>query len=209
METRLAWLAAIFSGIAAIGGILVALAGFWTAYETRQQTRIENENAQLDRTGVVTRMCDEVHSALMQTGQDLFNLDGLSGKSDYIEHEERTDLLAASSRKPTYFLECQLTNASRVPIFDVTFYSTVLYHNARTSKRQQNDDPIEVIEPEQTRTYWIENLRDSSVRFYEPDEIRYYRFPDMQVLQDQKLLPLEGYYWTLRRNRDPKPIEPL
>jgi hypothetical protein len=209
METRLAWLAAIFGAVAAIGGILVAVAGFWTASETRQQTKIALEQARLDSTGVVTRVCDEVHSGEMRTGDDLFTLTGASGDSDYILHEERVDLLAASSKTPKYYLECRLKNATRVPIFNVLFYTTVSYHRHPVRKRKHNDDEIEVLEPGESRTIWVEDSDNSPVIFHEPDHVQYLRFPDMKTIQNQPLLPLNHYFWTLKRDADPISDEPL
>jgi hypothetical protein len=43
VETRLAWLSAVFAGIAAIGGLLAAGAGIWAAQIARQQLTIDQQ----------------------------------------------------------------------------------------------------------------------------------------------------------------------
>ncbi|HEY1656321.1 MAG TPA: hypothetical protein VGF86_14550 [Candidatus Tumulicola sp.] len=209
MELRLARLTALFSLIAALTGFLVAGAGFWTAYEAQQQTRLALDESLLDKTGVVTRECDMVHRALMRTGDDLFLIDGAFGDSDYIDHEERGDLLETISKTPTYYLECRLKNPTRVPIFNLTFYSTVSYHNDTVRRRRHNDDAIQVLEPGETRTIWVLEANNARTIFHEPDFVEYYLFPAMNTLIRQALLPRNSLYWTIKRSQDPTPSEPM
>ncbi|HEY2476024.1 MAG TPA: hypothetical protein VGI19_14635 [Candidatus Cybelea sp.] len=209
MELRLAWLTALFSLVAAVAGFLVAGAGFWTAYEAQKQARIALDEAKLDETGIVTRECDMVHRTLMQTGDDLFLIDGAFGDSDYIEHEERTDLLDTASKTPTYFLECRLKNPTRVPIFDLTFYGTVSYHDNKIRRRRHNDDAIQVLEPGESKTIWVLEANNVSATFHEPDHVQYYLFPDMKTLVSQPLLPRNAFYWIIKRSSDPTPNEPI
>ncbi len=207
-DTRLAWLAVIFSGIAAFGSFLVAGAALWATYEARHPAPSTVADPAPDPvTDGVIRTCGIAHSSLMHTGDDLFLLGGSSGDAQYLSHEERGALVAASASRAKYFLECHLQNPSRVSIFNVTFYAGVSYRGGRQRTRKHNPDPIEVIGPGETRTIWIEDKDDNSVIVHSPGRIRYYRFPDMNNLQDQALQPPDGAFWTLKRDADPVPSQ--
>ena len=67
----------------------------------------------------------------MRAGDDLFLLAGSSGDAQYLSHEERGALVAASVSHAKYFLECRLQNPTRVSIFNVTFYAGVSYHGGK------------------------------------------------------------------------------
>jgi len=205
-DTRLAWLAVIFSGVAAVGGFFVAGAALWAVHEARQSPETAAAAAASDPApdGVI-RTCGLARSSLMRTGDDLFLLGGASGDSQYLSHEERGALVAASASRARYFLECRLQNPTRVSIFNVTFYAGVSYHGGRKRTRKHNPDPIEVIGPGETRTIWIEDKDDNSVIVHSPGRIAYYRFPDMNALQDRPLQPADGDFWTLKRDADPVP----
>jgi hypothetical protein len=207
-DTRLAWLAVIFSGIAAFGSFLVAGAAFWAAYEVRQPARSTVADAPPDPVADgVMRTCGIARSSLMRTGDDLFLLRGSSGGAQYLAHEERGALVAASASRAKYFLECHLQNPTHVSIFNVTFYAGVSYHGGKQRTRKHNPDPIEVIGPGETRTIWIEDQDDNSVIVHSPGRVQYYRFPDMNNLQDQALQPLDDVFWTLKRDADPVPSQ--
>jgi hypothetical protein len=205
-DSRLAWLAVIFSGIAAIGSFLVAGAALWAAHDARQSVKSAVAAAASDPPpdGVI-RTCGLARSLVMRTGDDLFLIDGASGDSQYLSHEERGALLATSASRARYFLECRLQNPSRVSIFNVTFYAGVSYHAGRERTRKYNVDPIEVIGPGETRTIWIEDKDDNSVIVHSPGRIQYYRFPDMNAILDQPLQPADNDFWTLKRDADPVP----
>ncbi|MGA2759518.1 MAG: hypothetical protein ABSF08_04240 [Candidatus Cybelea sp.] len=207
-DTRLAWLAVIFSGIAAFGSFLVAGAALWAAYEVRQPVRSAVADAPADPvTDGIIRTCGIAQSSLMRTGDDLFLMDGASGDARYLSHEERGALVAASASRAKYFLECRLQNPSRVSIFNVTFFAGVSYHGGKQRTRKHNPDPIEVIGPGETRTVWIEDKDDNSVIVHSPGRVQYYRFPDMNNLQDEALQPPDDAFWTLKRDADPVPSQ--
>jgi hypothetical protein len=153
------------------------------------------------------RTCGIARSSLMRTGDDLFLLRGSSGGAQYLSHEERGALVAASASRAKYFLECHLQNPTHVSIFNVTFYAGVSYHGGKQRTRKHNPDPIEVIGPGETRTIWIEDQDDNSVIVHSPGRVQYYRFPDMNNLQDQALQPLDDVFWTLKRDADPVPSQ--
>jgi hypothetical protein len=203
-DTRLAWLAVVFSSVAAIGSFLVAGGALWAAHEARQSVRSTVAAAASDPApdGVI-RTCGLARSSLMRTGDDLFLLGGATGDSQYLSHEERGALVATSASRAKYFLECRLQNPTRVSIFNVTFYAGVSYHGGRQRTRKHNADPIEVIGPGETRTIWIEDKDDNSVIVHSPGRIQYYRFPDMNTVQDQPLQPADGDFWTLKHDADP------
>jgi hypothetical protein len=73
-------------------------------------------------------------------------------------------------------------------------------------KRQHNDAPIEVLEPEETRTVWVEATDEHPVVFHEPDFVEYYRFPDLRTRIAEPLQPANSFYWTLGRDADPKAL---
>ncbi|HLY02769.1 MAG TPA: hypothetical protein VKR56_09800 [Candidatus Cybelea sp.] len=206
-DTRLAWLAVVFSGIAAIGSCLLAGAAFWAAFEARQPAKSSLGDAADPVADGVIRTCGIARSSLMRTGDDLFLLGGATGDSQYLSHEERGALVAVSASRARYFLECRLRNLSRVSIFNVTFYTGVSYHGGKKRTRKHNADPIEVIGPGETRTIWIEDKDDNSVIVHSPGRVQYYRFPDMTNLQDQALQPLDDAFWTLKRDADPVPSQ--
>jgi hypothetical protein len=207
-DTNLAWFAVIFSGIAAIGSFLLAGAVLWAVYQGREPAKVAAQDPPSDPSAVVIRTCDIGHSGLMHTGDDLLMLDGATGRSDYLSHEGRASLLAASSHRPKYFLECRLKNPSHVSIFNLTFYSNVSYHRGRLRKRMHNDDSIEVLGPGESRTIWIEDKDNIPVIVHGPDRVQYYRFPDMNNIQDQSLQPPDDDFWTLKRDSDPLPSQP-
>lgn len=207
-DTRLAWFAVIVSGIAAIGSFLVAGAALWITYENREPAKSPVAEASADaNAGVVIRTCGIARSAMMRSGDDLFLLDGAAGDSQYISHEERGALVAASASRARYFLECRLRNPARVSIFNVTFYAGVSYHGGKKRTRRYNTDPIEVIGPGETRTIWIEDKDNDPVIVHDPGRVQYYRFSDMNTLQDQALQPPDDVFWTLKRDADPVPSQ--
>ena len=208
-DARLAWWAVIFSGAAAFGGFFAAVGGYWAAYEAHRQTTLASDQARLENTGVIVRFCDMAHSELMHTGDDLFTVTGASGDWDYTAAEERSDLLEDVSKKPSYFLECRFTNPTRVPIFNVEFYTTVSYHGDKVHKRRHDDGPFEFIEPGETRTVWIENTDNDPVTFHEPDHVQYYMYPNMDKVHDEPLLPRNDYYDILKKDDDPIPYPSL
>ena len=207
-DTRLVWFAVIFSGIAALCSLLVAGAVLLVTYEARQPT---NTAAAIQSAGpvadAVIRTCGIERTSLMRTGDDLFLIDGAAGDAQYISHEERGALLAVSASRSKYFLECRLKNPTRASIFNVTFYCGVSYHGGRLRTRKHNTDAIEVIGPGRTRTIWIEDKNNNSVIVHDPGRVQYYRFPDMDTLQDQALQPPDDAFWTLRRDADPVPSQ--
>lgn len=73
----------------------------------------------------------------MHAGDDLFLVAGSSGDAQYLSHEERGALVAASVSHAKYFLECRLQNPTRVSILNVTFYAGVSYHGR--SQRARRD----------------------------------------------------------------------
>ena len=207
-DTRLVWFAVIFSGIAALCSLLVAGAVLLVTYEARQPT---NTAAAIQSAGpvadAVIRTCGIERTSLMRTGDDLFLIDGAAGDAQYSSHEERGALVAVSASRSKYFLECRLKNPTRASIFNVTFYCGVSYHGGRLRTRKHNTDAIEVIGPGRTRTIWIEDKDNDSVIVHDPGRVQYYRFPDMDTLQDQALQPPDDAFWTLRRDADPVPSQ--
>jgi hypothetical protein len=208
-DTRLAWFAVVFSGIAAVGSFLVAGAVLWGEYEARQppKSAVVGDAAPDPAGDGVIRTCGIARSSLMRTGDDLFLITGASGGAEYLSHEERGALVATSASRARYFLECRLQNPMSVSIFNVTFYAGVSYHDGRKRTRKHNPDPIEVIGPGETRTVWIEDADNDSVIVHSPGRIQYYRFPDMNNLQDQALQPPDDAFWTLKHDADPVPSQ--
>jgi hypothetical protein len=207
-DTRLAWIAVVVSGIALIGSLFVAWAALRLAHEARQPANSAMADAASDPPpdGVI-RTCGIARSSQMHTGDDLFLIDGASGGAQYISHEERGELVAASASRAKYFLWCRLKNLSRVSIFNVTFYAGVSYRGGKQRTRRHNTDPIEVIGPGEARTIWIEDRDNASIIVHDPGRVRYYRFPDMNTLQDQALEPPDDAFWTLQRDADPSPSQ--
>lgn len=205
-DTRLVWFAVIFSGVAALCSFLVAGAVLLVTYEARQQTKTGVPSAEPVADAVI-RTCGIERTSLMRTGDDLFLIDGAAGDAHYISQEERSALVAVSASRSKYFLECRLKNPTRASIFNVTFYCGVSYHDGRLRTRKHNTDAIEVIGPGRTRTIWIEDEDNDSVIVHDPGRVRYYRFPDMDTLQDQALQPPDDAFWTLRRDADPVPSQ--
>ena len=207
-DTRLVWLAVIFSGVAAVCSFLVAGAVLLVTYEARQAAKTAVAlPSRAPVADAVIRTCGIERTALMRTGDDLFLIDGAAGDSQYISHEERGALVAVSASGSKYFLECRLKNPTRASIFNVTFYCGVSYHGGRLRTRKHNTDAIEVIGPGRTRTIWIEDKDNDSVIVHDPGRVQYYRFPDMDTLQDQALQPPDDAFWTLSRDADPVPSQ--
>ncbi len=207
-DTRLVWFAVIFSGTAAVCSFLAAGAVILATYEARQQTKsaVTPPSAEPVADAVI-RTCGVERTALMRTGDDLFLIGGAAGDSRYISQEERGALVAVSASRSRYFLECRLKNPTRASIFNVTFYCGVSYRGGRVRTRKHNTDAIEVIGPGRTRTIWIEDKDNASVIVHDPGRVQYYRFPDMDTLQDQALQPPDDAFWTLRRDADPIPSQ--
>lgn len=207
-DTRLAWFAVIFSGTAAVCSFLAAGAVILATYEARQQTKsaVTAPSAEPVADAII-RTCGVERTALMRTGDDLFLIDGAAGDARYISQEERGALVAVSASRSKYFLECRLKNPTHASIFNVTFYCGVSYRGGRVRTRKHNTDAIEVIGPGRTRTIWIEDKDNASVIVHDPGRVRYYRFPDMDTLQDQALQPPDDAFWTLRRDADPIPSQ--
>ena len=113
-DTRLVWLAVIFSGVAAVCSFLVAGAVILVTYEARQaaKTAVALPSAAPVADAVI-RTCGIERTALMRTGDDLFLIDGAAGDSQYISHEERGALVAVSASRSKYFLECRLKNPTQ------------------------------------------------------------------------------------------------
>jgi hypothetical protein len=205
-DTHLVWFAVIFSGIAAFCSFVACGALFLVSYEARQPTKTGVPPAQ-PVADVVIRTCGIERTSLMRTGDDLFLIDGAAGNSRYIPHEERSELVAVSASRSKYFLECRLKNPTLGSIFNVTFYCGVSYRDGTLRTRKHNTDPIEVIGPGMTRTIWIEDEDNDSVIVHDPGRVQYYRFPDMDTLQDQALQPPDDEFWILRRGTDPVPSQ--
>jgi hypothetical protein len=207
-DTRLVWFAVIFSGIAAFCSFLVAAAVLLVTYEVHRQTKIAVVVPSADPVaGAVIRTCGIARTSLMRTGDDLFLIDGAGGDSRYISHEGRGALVALSASRSKYFLECRLRNPTRASIFNVTFYCGVSYNGGRVRTRGHNTEAIEVIGPGRTRTIWIEDKNNDSVIVHDPGRVQYYRFPDMNTLQDEALQPPDDAFWTLKRDADPIPSQ--
>jgi hypothetical protein len=207
-DTRLVTLAVIFSGIAALCSFLVAGAVLFVAYEARQPTTtaVAAPGAEPVADAVI-RTCGVERTSLMRTGDDLFLIDGAAGDARYISQEERGALVAVSASRSKYFLEFRLKNPTRASIFNVIFYCGVSYHGGRLRTRKHNTEAIEVIGPGKARTIWIEDEDNDSVIVHDPGRVQYYRFPDMDTLQDQALQPPDDAFWTLRRDADPVPSQ--
>jgi hypothetical protein len=207
-DTRLVWFAVIFSGTAAVCSFLAAGAVILATYEARQQTKSAVTAPSAEPvTDAIIRTCGVERTALMRTGDDLFLIDGAAGDSRYISQEERGALVSVSASRSKYFLECRLKNPTRASIFNVTFYCGVSYRGGRVRTRKHNTDAIEVIGPGRTRTIWIEDKDNASVIVHDPGRVQYYRFPDMDTLQDQALQPPDDAFWTLRHDADPVPSQ--
>jgi hypothetical protein len=207
-DTRLVWVSVIFSGIAAVCSLLLTAAVLLVTYAVHQQPKTAVAVPAADPVAdAVIRTCGIARTSLMRTGDDLFLIDGAAGNSHYIPHEQRGALVAVSASRSNYFLECRLKNPTGASIFNVTFYCGVSYHGGRVRTRKHNTDAIEVIGPGRTRTIWIEDKDNDSVVVHDPGRIQYYRFPDMNTLQDQALQPPDDAFWTLRRDADPVPSQ--
>jgi|SRR5579872_1768982 len=195
-QTWLAWGAAIFSAIAAIGG-------FWASVEAHRQVNISAGEANLETAVAIVRYCDVNTRGRMQSGDDIEELTGSTGDEDYITNMEQKELFGEVSKKPKHFLSCKLTNYGRVPVLNVTYYEWVTYHEGRTHKRQHNDDVIDALAPGESRTVWIVNMDNSAVVFHSPDDLKFYRFPDLDTIRDQHLTLDPTDYWILKRDADP------
>jgi hypothetical protein len=195
---RLAWFAAIFAAVSAIAGFAAAGSGFWSAYEAREQTKIAEGQERLETTAVIVRFCDAVSTDLVRTGDDLILVSG-PPYGFVLTHLERRTILSYVDRHVRHLIECRFTNASRVPLLNVSFQAELEYADGKKG-RLYWDQPYPDLEPGETRTVWVVSDSESPVSFSPPATATYYRFPDMTRLQHQTLLPPVKWSYLVTRS---------
>lgn len=207
INTSIAYASALFSGIAAIGGL-------WAAVETGAQARIANEEAAIDRQAALVRSCAIVSSERFATGDTEFIIHGRRGYAT-----EQSDLDVSAFKATTSakrLLRCSFTNYSRVPLLNVEVKAKVVFTNhdkipnvsPGPMEFEWDTQPVPALAPSQTQNLWFVNDESSPADVYEITEARYERFPLLGEVQSQKFSAptmesaLECGCWTVTNNND-------
>lgn len=194
------WLAVIFSALAAV-------AGLWTALETRSAAHAALDANALDSRTALVRTCQIISRRRFVPGDDIMRLNGNSQHgSEYNSAIEQDDFDNYLPKRPTDFLRCLFTNYSRVPLLTVGFFLRVDYHKHRVHRTEKHF-PFAGLGPtntgsNSTRVVWFVNTSNEPIAVSIPDRARHARFPELSQFQDQLFEPVLKDYWVLTRDAD-------